>query len=72
MNPIDIVMLILAIAIFGLAVAHLIRNKVSGKSSACDCGNNHLSGKSLVEEYRKAYPKEQGCCGASKQSQSKE
>ena len=65
MKVIDIVMLIIAIAIFAACVALLIYRKVSGKSATCDCGRAHVSGKSLVEEYRKEYPKSscgENCC----------
>ena len=61
MKVIDIVMLIIAILIFAACVAFLIYRKVSGKSATCDCGKSHTTGKSLVEDYRKAYPKS-SCC----------
>ena len=61
MKVIDIVMLIIAVMVFAASVAFLIYRKVSGKSAGCDCGRSHTSGKTLVEDYRKAYPKS-SCC----------
>lgn len=65
MGPIEIIIIVLLILIFGTMIGVYIYKKIKHiPTSTCDCGVKKTNKSKLIEEYRKAYPKDEKCsCG---------